>query len=96
MRLEHNGRDALRALAQSRPDVLVTDCVMPEMNGQELLRRLRSDPALATLPVILMSGADAHFAGIDRSHEVTLRKPFDPEELVELARKQVGEGAPRQ
>jgi CheY-like chemotaxis protein len=88
VRLERNGTDALRSLAESRPDVLVTDCMMPQMGGRELVARLRMNPQLTSLPVILMSGADSLLEGVD-SHQVTLRKPFDPEALVDLARKQI-------
>src|SRR5215469_6636946 len=87
VRLEHNGEAALRSLEHSRPDVMVTDCMMPQMGGFELLERVRSQPDLESLPVVLMSGADSMLEGPAKSRQVTLRKPFDPEKLVDLVRR---------
>ena len=84
---ERNGHDALRALRSSRPDVIVTDAMMPQMGGRELLERLRRNPDLADIPVVLMSGADAMLEGAPTANQVTLRKPFDPEMLIEMVRK---------
>jgi CheY-like chemotaxis protein len=87
VRLERNGAEALRALEQSRPDVMVTDCMMPQMGGLELLQRIGEIPGLANLPVVLMSGADAMLEGVRRPSQRTMRKPFDPEKLVDLVRQ---------
>jgi CheY-like chemotaxis protein len=84
---ERNGQDALLALKTTRPDVIVTDCMMPQMGGRELLDRVRRNPKLAAIPVVLMSGADALLDGPETPAEVTLRKPFDPEALIEAVRK---------
>ncbi len=51
-----SGFEALASLERSRPDVVVLDVQMPGMDGLELCRRLKSDPATATIPVILLSG----------------------------------------
>jgi CheY-like chemotaxis protein len=50
-----NGADALAKLYQSRPDLIVTDVVMPGMGGFDLLRAVRSDPATDSLPVIMLT-----------------------------------------
>jgi CheY-like chemotaxis protein len=84
---ESNGHDALRAMKASRPDVIVTDGMMPQMGGRELLERVRHTPELADIPVVLMSGADAMLEGAATPKQVMLRKPFDPETLVEMVRK---------
>jgi len=83
---ERNGHAALRSLRKSKPDVLVTDCMMPQMGGRELIERVRAMPELRQLPVILMSGADSLLEGMDDPKPLTLRKPFDPEKLVDMAR----------
>ncbi len=82
---ERNGSDALRALKASRPDVIVTDCMMPQMGGRELVDRLRRNPELADIPIILMSGADSLREGLEPTGQINLRKPFDPDRLVDLA-----------
>lgn len=87
VRLERNGAAALRALQRDRPDVMVTDCMMPQMGGIELLERMGKTPELANLPTVLMSGADAMLEQTLRPRQVTLRKPFDPEKLIDLVRR---------
>lgn len=53
----NNGREALALLAQSRPDLIISDFVMPEMDGGELVRRIRADARLSDVPILLMSSA---------------------------------------
>ena len=53
-----SGRDALDAAEAARPDVIVLDWMMPEMDGLEVLRRLRSTPATRDVPVLLYSAVD--------------------------------------
>ena len=84
---ERNGNDALRSLNAARPDVIVTDCMMPQMDGRELIDRLRRNPKLADIPVIMMSGASSLREGLEASGQINLRKPFDPDALIELARQ---------
>jgi signal transduction histidine kinase len=50
-----NGEMALKAIARSRPDIVLLDIVMPGMNGYEVCRRLKADPATADIPVIFLS-----------------------------------------
>jgi signal transduction histidine kinase/DNA-binding response OmpR family regulator len=53
-----NGVEALAALAKTRPAAIILDLIMPEMDGFEFLQHLRRDPALRSIPVIVMSGKD--------------------------------------
>jgi CheY-like chemotaxis protein len=52
-----NARAALTALERARPDVIVSDLGMPEMDGFELIRRIRANPALSSVPAIALTGA---------------------------------------
>ncbi|MGE0870712.1 MAG: response regulator [Kofleriaceae bacterium] len=54
----NNGRDALDVLAQRIPDAVLLDLSMPELDGEEVLRRMRADPRLATIPVIVISSEE--------------------------------------
>ncbi|UAW98624.1 response regulator [Halopseudomonas nanhaiensis] len=53
----NNGREALAMLEQAPPSLIISDYVMPEMDGAELVRRVRSDARLAEIPILLMSSA---------------------------------------
>lgn len=66
-----HGAAALAAVNEKPPDVIVTDMVMPVMNGAELIKRLRANPATAAVPIIAVSG-DAHLAD---DADVILQKP---------------------
>jgi two-component system, chemotaxis family, chemotaxis protein CheY len=76
-----------------RPDVLVLDLLMPRMCGFKLLEALRSDPARAGLPVLVLTGAGddglARLEGVPGPLEV-LRKPADPSEIVAAACRLAG------
>jgi two-component system, chemotaxis family, chemotaxis protein CheY len=85
-----NGREALELLGVETVDAILTDINMPEMDGEELLRRLAQSEALRAIPVIVIS-TDATSKRIERMLELGARgyvtKPFVPEELrAELER----------
>jgi CheY-like chemotaxis protein len=79
-----DGLEAMKAALTSAVDAVVTDAIMPHLNGYELCRFLRHHPKLSRLPVILLSGferADAAHETNDRP-DVYLAKPVRPEELT--------------
>lgn len=79
-----DGIEALRAVRARRPDLVLTDIMMPEMDGVALLRELRADEELKTVPVILLSaraGEEARLAGITLGADDYLVKPFSAKEL---------------
>jgi CheY-like chemotaxis protein len=79
-----NGVAALALLAEHRPAAVVLDIAMPELDGLEVLTRLRADPATADLPVVLLS-ARAQESDVARGYQLGaskyIRKPFSPREL---------------
>ena len=80
-----DGADALRAIAQHRPDLMFCDLVMPGLDGFELLRRVRGDPDLRGMRVVAMTGWLRDEGARRRSGEAGfdgyLVKPIDPEIL---------------
>jgi CheY-like chemotaxis protein len=78
-----SGREALALLAERRPDLILLDLFMPEMNGLDLLAHLQGDPALALIPVVLMTAGalcelDLHHSGVAQ----VISKPFNLNELI--------------
>jgi len=80
-----NGREAFEALRRRRPTLVITDIVMPEMDGYELCRQIRADPQLSDLPLILLTGLsdpEDVFKGLECGADNFIPKPYDPENLV--------------
>jgi signal transduction histidine kinase/BarA-like signal transduction histidine kinase len=87
-----NGREALEAARARRPDVIVTDVMMPELDGFGLLRELRADPALRGIPVVMLSaraGEEARIEGLAASADDYLVKPFTARDLLARIEAQV-------
>jgi CheY-like chemotaxis protein len=80
-----DGAAALSAMAERRPDLAVLDIAMPELDGLEVLRRLRADEGTRDLPVILLT-AQAQAADVERGFatgaSAYVRKPFSPHDLA--------------
>jgi signal transduction histidine kinase len=80
-----DGRAALEAVRAERPDLVLSDIMMPRMDGFELLRELRAHTATSTIPVIFLSaraGEEARIEGMSRRADDYLAKPFSSRELL--------------
>jgi signal transduction histidine kinase len=80
-----DGEAALASLRVQRPDILVTDVMMPRLDGFGLLRAVREDASLRDLPVVMLSaraGDDAKVEGLDAGADDYLTKPFSARELL--------------
>ncbi|HEY3327824.1 MAG TPA: response regulator [Novimethylophilus sp.] len=83
--LAGNGRQALVKLAKSGPQLVIIDIAMPEMDGYELCRAIKSDPQLKHLPVILVTSlSDMRDVpkGLECGADNFLRKPYDEKQLL--------------
>jgi DNA-binding response OmpR family regulator len=93
MRSAASGAECLAKLAEGEvPDVLVLDVMMPEINGLEVCRTLRSDGRFSDLPVILLTGCDdfeTRAAGMKLGVSEFLCKPFAHHELIERIENQL-------
>ncbi len=80
-----NGVDALVKTRSVSPDLIVLDLMLPQLNGLDICKTLREDPATASIPVIMLTGMDSYFtrvAGFEAGINVFLTKPYLPEELI--------------
>ena len=85
-----DGVEGLELARAEQPDVVVSDVMMPRMNGLELCKGLKDDPATASIPVILLSAkaqATDIRAGIDAGADDYVTKPFEPLDLVDRVNK---------
>jgi signal transduction histidine kinase len=87
-----DGLAALEAVRASAPDLVVSDVMMPRLDGVAMVRELRVDPRTASLPVILLSarvGEDSSIAGLDAGSDDYLAKPFSAKELLARVRTHI-------
>jgi CheY-like chemotaxis protein len=81
----HDAATALAEIEAARPDIVITDVIMPDKDGYDVCQHIKSHPDLAKTPVILMSGvvnrAVAEKAFAVKADEL-LRKPFQPQDLI--------------
>jgi CheY-like chemotaxis protein len=75
-----HGEAALEQVQHSPPQLVITDQMMPLMNGGELIARLRAGESTKAIPIVMISGTRAIQSGAD----AVLRKPFDRGELIVL------------
>ena len=83
-----NGAAGLKVAQEWVPDLIVTDIMMPVMDGVEFIRRLHGDPAVAGIPIIAASG-DTHLAG---AADAILDKPYRDHELVTIVNTLLAKG----
>lgn len=80
-----NGAEAIVRVAESVPDLVVSDIRMPEVNGHTLVRYLRDSPRTNLIPVIFLTAKDTtadRIAGFRSGVDAYITKPFEPEELL--------------
>ena len=80
-----NGREALDCIKRCRPDLILLDLMLPDLDGFGLCEILRRDPLSATIPIIIVSAwasTDSRNLGLELGALDYLTKPFSPKELV--------------
>lgn len=84
--LAHDGAEGIDVAIASKPDVIVSDIMMPNVSGIELVQALKADESTASIPIVLLS-AKAQTgdlkAGMDAGADDYVTKPFEPLDLVD-------------
>lgn len=85
-----NGVEAKEKLQQRRPDLVITDLIMPQMNGYELCRWIKNEPQMQDLPVLVCTTKSEEFDrywGMKQGADAYITKPFHPPELIQTVRR---------
>jgi CheY-like chemotaxis protein len=85
VRVATNGKEALEAVRQRRPTLVITDIVMPVMDGYALCRAIKSDPELKDIPVVIvtaLTGLQDIARSLECGADAFIRKPYDPKTLL--------------
>jgi DNA-binding response OmpR family regulator len=81
-----DGQEGIEQARAAKPDLVISDIMMPNVSGLELVQTLKEDPATAAIPILLLSAkaqsADLK-AGLDAGADDYVTKPFEPLELVD-------------
>jgi CheY-like chemotaxis protein len=85
-----NGKLALEILREGRVDLVLTDMMMPVMDGAELATAMRNDDTHRATPIIMMTSLPTARSQTDRLFDAVLRKPFTPDLLLETMAKLFG------
>ncbi|UNU22505.1 response regulator transcription factor [Microcoleus vaginatus] len=100
-----NARDGWELLQQTNPDLVISDIMMPQVDGYQFLKQVREDPRYKALPVVFLTAkgmTSDRIQGYQAGCDAYLSKPFDPDELVAIvtnllarraAAKETGENA---
>lgn len=87
-----NGEEALAALREEKPDLMVCDYEMPVMDGFELIRQVRGEAVLRELPIVMLTAFDSYsdaMTGIEAGADDYVVKPFNPDDLLSRVQLQL-------
>jgi len=98
-----DGEQAMRFLQRERPDLVILDLMLPQVDGWEITRWIRADPELAAIPILMLTaraGDSDKILGLELGADDYITKPFNPRELVArvhaiLRRTHEGSASPR-
>lgn len=84
-----NANEAWNFLQRETPDLVISDVMMPQVDGYQFLKQLREDPRFKTLPVVFLTArgmTSDRIQGYDAGCDAYLPKPFDPDELESIVK----------
>jgi DNA-binding NarL/FixJ family response regulator len=92
-----NAEEAWQTIEVQVPDLIISDIMMPQVNGYEFLQRLREDPRYRSIPVVFLTArgmTSDRIQGYEAGCDAYLPKPFDPEELEAIVRNLLSKNKP--
>ena len=87
VRIASDGQEAWEAIQQEKPDILITDCQMPRMDGFGLVQKVRENPQTADLPIFMLTAKGFELSHAEMADKwkvmAVIAKPFSPRELLQ-------------
>jgi CheY-like chemotaxis protein len=80
--IAHDGREGLSRLAEQPPSLVLSDVMMPFLDGLDLARAIEANPAYRKIPVVLMTAGGQSVIAADVPHAAYVPKPFDIDDLL--------------
>lgn len=98
VRCSFDGEEAWASIVEGKPDLLITDCQMPRLDGIGLLARVRADARFSDLRVVMLTakGLELGRTGLLEQHAVSavIAKPFSPRDLLQKVEQVLAEAPP--
>lgn len=88
-----DGIKAIELLSSAKPDIIITDLNMPNMNGLELIKHIRFNLGIKNIPILMLTTEytdEKKIAGREAGATGWIVKPFDPEKLIQVVQKVCG------
>lgn len=85
-----NGEEGLALIRSEKPDVVFLDIMMPKLNGYEVCQRVKEDPAVTNVGIVLLTAKGQEvdrWQGLDLGASRYMTKPFDPDEVLKVAKE---------
>ena len=93
-----NAEEALQTIDSQVPDLIISDIMMPQVNGYEFLSKLKEDPRYRSIPVVFLTArgmTSDRIQGYEAGCDAYLSKPFDPEELEAIVKNLLSKNQPK-
>jgi len=87
--LAAGGKEALQIVSAKKPDLILLDIMMPDMSGEEVMRKISTDGEVGFIPVIFITARDTKVKGLELGAMDYVQKPFDSDELLARIRVQL-------
>jgi len=95
VQIASDGQEGWEAIQRQKPDMLITDCQMPRMDGLGLVERVRQNPETADLPIFMLTAKGFELSHDNLAHKwnvmAVIAKPFSPRELLQRVDSVLGE-----
>ena len=88
-----NGKMAVKVAEKTKPDLILLDVMMPEMDGFEAAKILKANPATSEIPVVFVTAktdVNSFVAGFEIGAEDYIMKPFDPKVVLSAVKRKLG------